>query len=61
MFQPQTAITSVEKCALGPVALGSALVRDSKQAGDGPVVSFSAEAWQSFMAAVKAGDFDLRG
>jgi Domain of unknown function (DUF397) len=32
-------------------------VRDSKQNGTGPVLAFSAAAWQAFLAQVKAGRF----
>ncbi len=33
-------------------------VRDSKQHGTGPVLAFSAAAWQAFLAQVKAGRFN---
>jgi len=34
--------------------LGGIAVRDSKNAG-GPVLRFSADAWQAFVTAIKAG------
>jgi len=34
-------------------------VRDSKQYGTGPVLEFSAAAWQTFLAQVKAGRLEL--
>ncbi len=34
-------------------------VRDSKQNGRGPVLEFSASAWEAFLAAAKNGKFDL--
>ena len=37
---------------------GSRLVRDSKDRGTGPVLSFSAGEWQAFVDGVKAGEFD---
>jgi hypothetical protein len=36
----------------------TALVRDSKMP-DGPVLSFDADEWQSFLAGVKDSEFDL--
>lgn len=41
-----------------PVA-EAVVVRDSKDP-HGPVLSFSPEAWQSFVADVESGSFDLR-
>ncbi|MGW6913876.1 DUF397 domain-containing protein [Kitasatospora sp. NPDC054939] len=37
---------------------GVAPVRDSKDPG-GPVLAFSGGAWQSFVTAVRAGEFDV--
>ncbi|GIH26521.1 hypothetical protein Aph01nite_48310 [Acrocarpospora phusangensis] len=34
-------------------------VRDSKQQGRGPVLSFTPSEWRAFIDAVKAGEFDL--
>jgi hypothetical protein len=34
-------------------------VRDGKQGDDSPVLTFTAEEWQSFLQGVKAGAFDL--
>jgi hypothetical protein len=36
----------------------SILVRDTKDKGAGPILSFSPEAWQSFISGVKRGEFD---
>jgi hypothetical protein len=36
---------------------GDVLVRDSKDP-DGPVLSFGADAWRGFLAAIGAGEFD---
>ena len=36
-----------------------AAMRDSKQA-NGPILSFSVREWSSFLAGVRAGDFDPR-
>lgn len=36
-------------------------VRDSKDRGGGPVLAFAPEAWASFLAGVKGGEFDLPG
>jgi Domain of unknown function (DUF397) len=37
---------------------GSILVRDSKDQ-DGPVMPYSGTSWRTFLAAAKAGQFDL--
>jgi hypothetical protein len=37
---------------------GGRAVRDSKAAGVSPTLMFTAEEWSSFLAGVKAGDFD---
>jgi hypothetical protein len=34
-------------------------VRDSKQHGHGPVLEFNRAAWEAFIHATKAGNFDL--
>jgi len=34
-------------------------IRDSKQHGGGPILEFTAAAWNAFLAAVKDGNFDL--
>ncbi|MFJ2031198.1 DUF397 domain-containing protein [Streptosporangium sp. NPDC087985] len=34
-------------------------VRDSKDGGTGPVLSFTHEEWNTFVKAVKNGDFDV--
>ncbi|MEV7005899.1 DUF397 domain-containing protein [Streptosporangium sp. NPDC051022] len=34
-------------------------VRDGKDHGDGPVLSFTLEEWRAFIAAAKNGEFDL--
>lgn len=36
----------------------SRLVRDTKHGGRGPVLRYTATEWQSFIAGVKAGEFD---
>jgi hypothetical protein len=50
-------------CSLGEcveVAITEVVaVRDSKDAPDGPVLWFSHTEWREFVAAVKAGKFDL--
>lgn len=33
-------------------------VRDSKQHGEGPILTFGASSWRSFLAGISAGDFD---
>lgn len=33
-------------------------VRDSKDAGSGPILRFSAQAWAEFLAGTKDGEFD---
>ncbi|WP_030244667.1 DUF397 domain-containing protein [Streptomyces sp. NRRL S-350] len=38
---------------------GAMPVRDSKDP-DGPALTFSAAAWQSFVTAVRTGEFDAR-
>jgi uncharacterized protein DUF397 len=35
-------------------------VRDSKQAGRGPVLEFTSGEWAGFVAGAKTGEFDLR-
>lgn len=37
---------------------GQVVVRDSKD-DQGPVLSFAADEWRSFLAAARAGEFDL--
>ncbi|QNE18200.1 DUF397 domain-containing protein [Kribbella qitaiheensis] len=37
---------------------GGALVRDTKQADQGPVLQFTASEWRVFLAAVRDGEFD---
>lgn len=43
------------------VAKGSAhiLVRDTKDNGTGPVLSFTQDEWSAFIDGVKAGEFDI--
>jgi Domain of unknown function (DUF397) len=36
---------------------GGTAVRDSKAAGSGPVLVFTAQEWTSFVSGVKAGEF----
>jgi len=36
---------------------GGVAVRDSKQSFGGPVLTFSAQEWQAFVAGVRAGEF----
>lgn len=38
---------------------GSASVRDTKQAGSGPVLSFTSGEWRAFVAGVRQGEFDV--
>jgi hypothetical protein len=38
---------------------GRVLVRDSKDNGTGPVLSFTEPEWDAFTAGVKQGEFDL--
>ncbi|HEV2370706.1 MAG TPA: DUF397 domain-containing protein [Streptosporangiaceae bacterium] len=45
----------VEVAAMAPV-VG---VRDSKQQGRGPVLEFSAAAWQAFLGKARQGELDL--
>jgi len=33
-------------------------VRDSKQLDEGPILSFDAGSWRSFLAGISAGEFD---
>ena len=35
-------------------------VRDTKDRGAGPILTFTAEAWQAFVGGVRRGAFDLR-
>jgi hypothetical protein len=37
---------------------GAVAVRDNK-ASDGPILTFSAEEWEQFIAGVKGGQFDV--
>ncbi|GIG58348.1 hypothetical protein Lfu02_27200 [Longispora fulva] len=37
---------------------GAAVVRDSKQHGLGPLLTYPSGEWLSFLGGVKAGDFD---
>ncbi|MDF5756124.1 DUF397 domain-containing protein [Spongiactinospora sp. TRM90649] len=46
-------------CVEVALASGCVAVRDSKQPGGGPFLTFSPAEWQSFIAAVKSGQFDL--
>ncbi len=43
--------------SLQPDAIG---VRDSKQKGAGPILAFTPNEWDVFIAGVKAGEFDRR-
>ncbi|WP_031073094.1 DUF397 domain-containing protein [Streptomyces sp. NRRL WC-3742] len=43
---------------VAPGHSGALPVRDSKDP-EGPVLTFSAKAWRSFLAATAAGEFDL--
>jgi Domain of unknown function (DUF397) len=40
---------------------GLVQVRDSKQAGAGPVLTFTPHEWAMFLGGVPLGDFDLPG
>jgi hypothetical protein len=40
------------------LADGGRAVRDSKDRGAGPILSFTAEEWRAFVAGVKDGEFD---
>ncbi|WP_406204216.1 DUF397 domain-containing protein [Kitasatospora sp. NBC_01560] len=44
---------------MAPGFLGLVPVRDSKDP-DGPALVFATSAWQSFLAAVRAGDFPAK-
>jgi len=35
------------------------LVRDTKAAGEGPILSFTRAEWSAFLAGVQDGEFDL--
>ena len=47
--------TCVEVAALARSAAGTVLIRDTTQHGGGPVLRVSAETWQAFTSAVRAG------
>jgi hypothetical protein len=44
-------------CVEAREAGGGAQVRDTKQAGRGPVLSFGPDSWRVFVAGVKTGAF----
>ena len=39
---------------------GTVGVRDSKQHGRGPVLSFTSAEWEAFLGGVRDGEFDLK-
>ncbi|WP_412541332.1 DUF397 domain-containing protein [Longispora sp. K20-0274] len=45
-------------CVEVGTAIGVVGVRDTKQRGRGPVLAFEADAWLSFVAAAKRGNFN---
>jgi hypothetical protein len=46
-------------CVEVAVADGGVAMRDSKVA-DGPVLTFTGDAWKSFVAGVREGDYDVK-
>ena len=38
---------------------GGVAVRDTKDCGNGPVLSFTPEEWRAFISGAKNGEFDL--
>ncbi len=59
-WRKSTYSNSSANCVEVAAAPARARVRDTKQEGNGPVLEFSAGAWQRFLVRAKAGEFDQR-
>jgi Domain of unknown function (DUF397) len=59
IWRKSTYSSSNGQCVEVAFLPGTIAVRDTKAAGAGPILVFSAAEWEAFVNGVKGGEFDL--